>query len=199
MTESEIHTIMTNGFSTIAGSVMAAYISFGVSKKREMHCSACRACDYGIAAEAFAWQTGGMCRVVLLLLRSATQQADNGFTSSDHAAWCLDVRKFHEIYGTTERAIVAEGAWTAKALGSSTSAQGPVSSSEHAICTVSGHGSTGETRMLNPVLLFAQVSAGHLVTASIMSAPAALVYSKLLYPETEESRTHMKNIVMPQW
>ncbi|XP_070387571.1 sodium/nucleoside cotransporter 1-like isoform X2 [Dermacentor albipictus] len=41
------------------------------------------------------------------------------------------------------------------------------------------------------------VSAGHLVTASIMSAPAALVYSKLLYPETEESRTHVRNIVMP--
>lgn len=31
MTRSEIHAVMTGGFSTIAGSVMGAYISFGVS------------------------------------------------------------------------------------------------------------------------------------------------------------------------
>ncbi|KAH6938597.1 hypothetical protein HPB50_010947 [Hyalomma asiaticum] len=31
-----------------------------------------------------------------------------------------------------------------------------------------------------------------------MSAPAALAYSKLVYPETEESRTHIQNIEMPQ-
>ncbi|KAL1473837.1 hypothetical protein MTO96_038439 [Rhipicephalus appendiculatus] len=31
MTLSELHTVMTSGFSTIAGSVMAAYISFGGS------------------------------------------------------------------------------------------------------------------------------------------------------------------------
>lgn len=30
MTRSEIHAVMTGGFATIAGSVMAAYISFGV-------------------------------------------------------------------------------------------------------------------------------------------------------------------------
>ncbi|KAL1484068.1 hypothetical protein MTO96_032783, partial [Rhipicephalus appendiculatus] len=30
-----------------------------------------------------------------------------------------------------------------------------------------------------------------------MSAPAALAYSKLVYPETEESRTHVQNIEMP--
>nr|XP_054917847.1 uncharacterized protein LOC129380552 isoform X2 [Dermacentor andersoni] len=73
-------------------------------------------------------------------------------------ASCLDVRKLHEIYGTTERAIVAEDAWTAKALGSLTSTQGAVSSSQDAICAISVLGSTGETRMLNPVLLFAQQS-----------------------------------------
>ena len=28
---SELHTVLTSGFSTIAGTVMAAYISFGVS------------------------------------------------------------------------------------------------------------------------------------------------------------------------
>ncbi len=33
------------------------------------------------------------------------------------------------------------------------------------------------------------VSAGHLIAASVMSAPAALVMAKLLYPETEESVT----------
>ena len=33
------------------------------------------------------------------------------------------------------------------------------------------------------------VSAGHLVTASIISAPAALIVAKVLQPETEESKT----------
>lgn len=33
------------------------------------------------------------------------------------------------------------------------------------------------------------VSPGHLIAASVMSAPAALVIAKLLYPETEHSRT----------
>ena len=31
LTMSELHTVLTSGFSTIAGTVMAAYISFGVS------------------------------------------------------------------------------------------------------------------------------------------------------------------------
>ena len=31
MTESELHAVMTGGFATIAGSVLGAYISFGVS------------------------------------------------------------------------------------------------------------------------------------------------------------------------
>jgi len=31
--------------------------------------------------------------------------------------------------------------------------------------------------------------AGHLMAASIMSAPAALVVAKIIYPETEESKT----------
>merc|ERR1719234_1150107 len=30
MTKSEIHAVMTGGFATIAGSVLAAYISFGI-------------------------------------------------------------------------------------------------------------------------------------------------------------------------
>ncbi|XP_037271792.2 putative transporter YutK [Rhipicephalus microplus] len=42
------------------------------------------------------------------------------------------------------------------------------------------------------------VSPAHLMTASIMSAPAALAYSKLLYPETEESQTQRDNIEMPR-
>lgn len=33
------------------------------------------------------------------------------------------------------------------------------------------------------------VSASHLLTASVMAAPSALGYSKLFYPETEDSRT----------
>ncbi|XP_077516259.1 putative transporter YutK [Amblyomma americanum] len=42
------------------------------------------------------------------------------------------------------------------------------------------------------------VSPAHLMTASIMSAPAALAFSKLLYPETEESKTQRENIEMPK-
>ncbi|XP_077513148.1 solute carrier family 28 member 3-like [Amblyomma americanum] len=42
------------------------------------------------------------------------------------------------------------------------------------------------------------VSPGHLITASIMSAPAALACSKLLYPETEASKTQLENIEMPK-
>ncbi|XP_044004713.1 solute carrier family 28 member 3 isoform X1 [Aphidius gifuensis] len=34
----------------------------------------------------------------------------------------------------------------------------------------------------------------HLITASVMSAPAALCFSKLFYPETERSKTTFKNI-----
>lgn len=38
------------------------------------------------------------------------------------------------------------------------------------------------------------VSASHLLSASVMSAPAALAYSKLFYPESEISRTETKDI-----
>lgn len=38
------------------------------------------------------------------------------------------------------------------------------------------------------------IDASHLLSASVMSAPAALVYSKLVYPETEESFTKAENI-----
>jgi pyrimidine nucleoside transport protein len=34
----------------------------------------------------------------------------------------------------------------------------------------------------------------HILTASIMSAPAALCMSKLVYPETEDSKTTTENI-----
>ncbi|KAL1484070.1 hypothetical protein MTO96_032785 [Rhipicephalus appendiculatus] len=37
MTLSELHTVMTSGFSTIAGSVMAAYISFGTRRGLKPH------------------------------------------------------------------------------------------------------------------------------------------------------------------
>ena len=36
------------------------------------------------------------------------------------------------------------------------------------------------------------VNAGHLLTASVMSAPAALMIAKIMFPETEESRTSGK-------
>lgn len=36
--------------------------------------------------------------------------------------------------------------------------------------------------------------AQHLITASVMAAPASLFFSKLIYPETEESKTSSGNI-----
>ncbi|XP_053684985.1 sodium/nucleoside cotransporter 1 [Sabethes cyaneus] len=36
----------------------------------------------------------------------------------------------------------------------------------------------------------------HLITASVMAAPAALCFAKLIYPETEESKTRSDNIQM---
>lgn len=38
------------------------------------------------------------------------------------------------------------------------------------------------------------VNASHLLSASVMAAPAALGISKLFYPETEESKTQAKDI-----
>jgi Nucleoside permease len=38
------------------------------------------------------------------------------------------------------------------------------------------------------------VQAAHIITASIMTAPSALSYSKILYPETEISKTTISNI-----
>ena len=40
------------------------------------------------------------------------------------------------------------------------------------------------------------VNATHLLSASVMAAPAALGFSKLFYPETEESKTHAENLSM---
>ena len=36
--------------------------------------------------------------------------------------------------------------------------------------------------------IFAGIDPTHLIAASVMSAPAALAISKLMYPETEESK-----------
>ncbi|XP_062541268.1 uncharacterized transporter YutK isoform X2 [Armigeres subalbatus] len=38
----------------------------------------------------------------------------------------------------------------------------------------------------------------HLITASVMAAPAALCFTKLIYPETEESKTRSDNIQMEE-
>ncbi|MPC39093.1 Solute carrier family 28 member 3 [Portunus trituberculatus] len=38
------------------------------------------------------------------------------------------------------------------------------------------------------------VNPAHLLSASVMSAPAALAFSKLFYPETRKSKTNVKNI-----
>lgn len=38
--------------------------------------------------------------------------------------------------------------------------------------------------------------ASHLITSSVMAAPATLAFAKLIYPETEKSQTSAKNISM---
>lgn len=41
-------------------------------------------------------------------------------------------------------------------------------------------------------------SASHLITASVMSAPASLCFAKLFYPETEETTSTKEKIVIPE-
>lgn len=36
----------------------------------------------------------------------------------------------------------------------------------------------------------------HLITSSVMAAPAVLAFSKLFYPETEKSQTTSDNIII---
>lgn len=38
--------------------------------------------------------------------------------------------------------------------------------------------------------------ASHLITSSVMAAPAALAFSKLFFPEEEESKTKSDNIAV---
>lgn len=38
--------------------------------------------------------------------------------------------------------------------------------------------------------------ASHLITSSVMAAPATLCFAKLFYPETESSQTKGKNCLM---
>lgn len=40
------------------------------------------------------------------------------------------------------------------------------------------------------------VDPAHLISATLMSAPASLCYAKLFYPETEESKNTVDNIVL---
>ena len=44
------------------------------------------------------------------------------------------------------------------------------------------------------MFLLVQVPANHLLTASVMSAPAALAMSKLFYPETKQSKTTAEDV-----
>lgn len=41
-------------------------------------------------------------------------------------------------------------------------------------------------------------SASHLITASVMSAPATLCFAKIFYPETEDSTSTKDKIVIPE-
>ncbi|GBP66717.1 Solute carrier family 28 member 3 [Eumeta japonica] len=66
--------------------------------------------------------------------------------------------------------------------------------------TVSGEGSVSSRHPVLGTILAAYIQFGaqpaHLVTASVMSAPAALCYSKLLLPEVKRSLTAVDNIQM---
>lgn len=57
---------------------------------------------------------------------------------------------------------------------------------------------TGGFATIAGSVLAAYISFGidpaHLISASVMSAPAALAYAKLFYPETEESKTTTSDI-----
>lgn len=37
MTDSELHALMTSGFATVAGSIVAAYVEFGVSATTDVN------------------------------------------------------------------------------------------------------------------------------------------------------------------
>jgi pyrimidine nucleoside transport protein len=41
------------------------------------------------------------------------------------------------------------------------------------------------------------IDGSHLLTASVMSAPAALAFAKLFYPETKKSKTTADNLIFP--
>lgn len=42
------------------------------------------------------------------------------------------------------------------------------------------------------------IDAAQLISASVMAAPGALAFSKLFYPETEESKTTIDDVKMPK-
>lgn len=44
------------------------------------------------------------------------------------------------------------------------------------------------------VIIVVQVPANHLLSASVMSAPAALAMSKLFYPETKKSKARAEDV-----
>lgn len=46
LTESETHAVMTGGFATVAGTVIAAYIEFGVSYVSAIHADPGHGCFY---------------------------------------------------------------------------------------------------------------------------------------------------------
>lgn len=45
-----------------------------------------------------------------------------------------------------------------------------------------------------PIFIFFQVPPNHLLSASVMSAPAALAMSKLFYPETKKSKHRAEDV-----
>ena len=50
--------------------------------------------------------------------------------------------------------------------------------------------------MYKLLFILMQVPAEHLICASVMNAPVALAVSKLMYPETEETRVTEETVAM---
>merc|ERR1712156_63775 len=80
MTKSEIHAVMTGGFATIAGSVLAAYISFGVSASHLLSASVMSAPAALVYAKLFYPETK----------KSKTSQSADDKSGKDSAAKVLE-------------------------------------------------------------------------------------------------------------
>ncbi len=79
MTKSELHAVMTGGFATIAGSVLGAYISFGIDASHLLSASVMSAPAALAIAKLFYPETE----------ESHTKTADDMKLPKGYVAWIL--------------------------------------------------------------------------------------------------------------